>query len=226
MDRLNLLKNIPIFSRLDKESLKRIDSISIEKYYKKGDIIILQDSTVEGLYIIREGRVKISRISEDGKIKVLAILSSGDIMGEMSILDEESASATAEAIENSILIFINREGFRSILVRYPIITLSIAQILAKRLRLADREIEELAFYSVKSRVIKMLIELASKYGEKTDFGIKISLKLTHQELADMLGTSRETVSRIMSALEKRQLIVNEKGYIIIKDIDTLEDYIF
>lgn len=226
MDRVALLKGIPIFSKLDEESLKKIDSISIEKHYRKGDIIILQDSKVEGLYIIREGRVKISRISEDGKIKVLAILSSGDIMGEMSILDEELASATAEAIEDSRLVFIKREDFQSILVRYPMITLGIAQILAKRLRLADREIEELAFYSVKSRVIKTLMELADRYGEKTNSGIRLSLKLTHQELADMVGTSRETVSRIISVLEKRQLITNERGYTVIRDINALKDYIF
>lgn len=226
MDRVALLKGIPIFSKLDEESLKKIDSISIEKHYRKGDIIILQDSKVEGLYIIREGRVKISRISEDGKIKVLAILSSGDIMGEMSILDEELASATAEAIEDSRLVFIKREDFQSILVRYPMITLGIAQILAKRLRLADREIEELAFYSVKSRVIKTLMELADRYGEKTNSGIRLSLKLTHQELADMVGTSRETVSRVISVLEKRQLITNERGYTVIEDINALKDYIF
>jgi len=226
MDRVALLKGIPIFSKLDEESLKKIDSISIEKHYRKGDIIILQDSKVEGLYIIREGRIKISRISEDGKIKVLAILSSGDIMGEMSILDEELASATAEAIEDSRLVFIKREDFQSILVRYPMITLGIAQILAKRLRLADREIEELAFYSVKSRVIKTLMELADRYGEKTNSGIRLSLKLTHQELADMVGTSRETVSRVISVLEKRQLITNERGYTVIRDINALKDYIF
>ena len=144
----------------------------------------------------------------------------------MSILDEELASATAEAFEDSRLLFIRREDFQNILLKYPAISLSVAKILARRLRLADKEIEELTFYSVKARVIKILLELADRYGRKTDDGLKISLKLTHQELADMVGSSRETVSRIISALEKGSLIINEGGYTVIKDIERLKDHIF
>jgi CRP/FNR family transcriptional regulator len=226
MDKLELLKSVPIFSGLDEESLKRIVSVSTEKFHKKGEAIILQDSDVNGLYIIVDGMVRISRTSEDGRVKVLAILSPGDIMGEMSILDEELASATAEAFEDSKLLFIRREDFQNILLKYPAISLSVAKVLARRLRLADKEIEELTFYSVKARVIKILLELADRYGRKTDTGLMISLKLTHQELADMVGSSRETVSRIISALEKRSLIINEGGYTVIKDIERLKDYIF
>lgn len=226
MDRIELLKGVPIFSRLDKESLQRIADVSIERSYEKGEVIILQDTRVDGLYIVIDGSVRISRLSEDGRVKVLAILSAGDIIGEMSILDEELASATAEALEDSRLLFIKREDFQGILLKYPIITLSIAQILVKRLRLADEEIENLAFYSVRSRVIKTLIELVNRYGEKTSRGLKISFKFTHQELADMVGSSRETVSRIISTLEKEQLITNEGGYTIVKDIERLKAHLF
>ncbi|MBC7320398.1 Crp/Fnr family transcriptional regulator [bacterium] len=226
MDRIELLKGVPIFSRLDKESLQRIADVSIERSYEKGEVIILQDTRVDGLYIVVNGSVRISRLSEDGRVKVLAILSAGDIIGEMSILDEELASATAEALEDSRLLFIKREDFQGILLKYPIITLSIAQILVKRLRLADEEIENLAFYSVRSRVIKTLIELVNRYGEKTSRGLKISFKFTHQELADMVGSSRETVSRIISTLEKEQLITNEGGYTIVKDIERLKAHLF
>lgn len=222
MNRIEILKSVPIFSRLDRESLQRIAEISVEKSYEKGEVIILQDTKVDGLYIVVKGSIKISRLSEDGRIKTLAILSTGDIMGEMSILDEELASATAEAIENSLLLFIKREGFQNILLKYPAITLGIAQILVKRLRIADEEIENLAFYNVRARVIKTLIELANKYGERISQGIKISLRFTQQELADMVGSSRETVSRIISALEKEQIITNRGGYTVINDIERLK----
>lgn len=226
MNKIEILKIVPIFSRLDRESLQRIAEISIERSYEKGEVIILQGTRVDGLYIVIRGSIKISRLSEDGRVKTLAILSTGDIIGEMSLLDEELASATAEALEDSHLLFIEREEFQNILLKYPIITLGIAQILVKRLRLADEEIENLAFYSVRSRVIKTLIELANKYGKKTQQGIKILFRFTHQELADMVGSSRETVSRIISVLEKEQIIINEGGHTIIKDMERLKEYLF
>ncbi len=224
MDKVEILKSVPIFSRLDIESLQRIAEISVERYYEKGEVILLQDTKVDGLYIVVKGSIRISRLSEDGRIKTLAILSTGDIIGEMSILDEESASATAETIENSLLLFIKRGDFQNILLKYPSITLSIAQILVKRLRVADEEIENLTFYNVRARVIKTLIELANKYGERIPQGVKISLRFTQQDLADMVGSSRETVSRIISTLEKEKIITNIGGYTVINDIDQLKGH--
>lgn len=225
IDRLNLLKNIPIFSGIKEESLKEISSISIEKFYKKGEVLILQDTEVEGLYILISGRLRITRISEDGKVKVLALLLPRDVIGEMSLLDNQLASATVEAVEDSRLLFIRREDFQSILLKHPSIILEIARILSRRLREADKEIEELSFYSVKTRLIETLINLAKKYGEKTPLGLKISMRITHQELADIVGSSRETVTRIINALERSKLIKDDNGYIILEDILGLKEHL-
>lgn len=226
LDRLTLLRNIPVFSGITEESLKSIASISIEKSYRKGEIIILQDTEVNGLYILAEGRLRISRISEDGRVKVLALLLPGDIIGEMSLIDNQLASATVEAVEDSRLLFIEREDFQSILLRYPSITLEIAKVLSKRLREADKDIEELAFYSVKNRLIETLLKLAKRHGEKTPSGLKILIRITHQELADMVGSSRETVTRIINTLEKsNNLTVDDRGYIVLKDPLALEGYL-
>jgi len=224
-NKISILKEIPLFAGLGEDLLLKIEAISIEKSYKKGEIIILQDTSVEGLYILVSGRLRISRSSEDGRVKVLAILSPGDIIGEMSLLDDESASATVETMEDSRLILIGKEDFQAMLLRYPLVTIEIARILGRRLRSADKEIEELAFYSVKNRLIEALIDLANRHSERTSSGIRVSLRITHQDLADMVGSSRETITRIMNLLERDQLIVNEGGYIVIKDINRLKTYL-
>ncbi len=224
-NKISILKEIPLFAGLGEDLLLKIEAISIEKSYKKGEIIILQDTSVEGLYILVSGRLRISRSSEDGRVKVLAILSPGDIIGEMSLLDDESASATVETMEDSRLILIRKEDFQAMLLRYPLVTIEIARILGRRLRSADKEIEELAFYSVKNRLIEALIDLANRHSERTSSGIRVSLRITHQDLADMVGSSRETITRIMNLLERDQLIVNEGGYIVIKDINRLKTYL-
>jgi len=224
-NKISILKEIPLFAGLGEDLLLKIEAISIEKSYKKGEIIILQDTSVEGLYILVSGRLRINRSSEDGRVKVLAILSPGDIIGEMSLLDDESASATVETMEDSRLILIRKEDFQAMLLRYPLVTIEIARILGRRLRSADKEIEELAFYSVKNRLIEALIDLANRHSERTSSGIRVSLRITHQDLADMVGSSRETITRIMNLLERDQLIVNEGGYIVIKDINRLKTYL-
>lgn len=224
-NKISILKEIPLFAGLGEDLLLKIEAISIEKSYKKGEIIILQDTSVEGLYILVSGRLRISRSSEDGRVKVLAILSPGDIIGEMSLLDDESASATVETMEDSRLMLIRKEDFQAMLLRYPLVTIEIARILGRRLRSADKEIEELAFYSVKNRLIEALIDLANRHSERTSSGIRVSLRITHQDLADMVGSSRETITRIMNLLERDQLIVNEGGYIVIKDINRLKTYL-
>lgn len=225
LDKLSLLKNIPIFSGITEETLKSIANIAIERSYGKGEFIILQDTEVNGLYILVSGRLKISRISEDGRVKVLALLLPGDIIGEMSLIDNQLASATVEAMEDSLLLLIRREDFQSILLKYPSVTLEIARILSKRLREADKDIEELAFYSVKNRLIETLLKLVQKHGEKTLSGLKISIRMTHQELADIVGSSRETVTRIMNVLERNNLIADEGGYIVLKDVSRIRRYL-
>lgn len=225
LDKLSLLKNIPIFFGITEETLKSIANISIERSYGKGEFIILQDTEVNGLYILISGRLKISRISEDGRVKVLALLLPGDIIGEMSLIDNQLASATVEAMEDSLLLLIRREDFQSILLKYPSVTLEIAKILSKRLREADKDIEELAFYSVKNRLIETLLKFAQKHGEKTPSGLKISIRITHQELADIVGSSRETVTRIMNVLERNNLIADEGGYIVLKDVSRIRRYL-
>lgn len=162
------------------------------------------------LYLVTSGSVKITLPSEMGRETVLAVLSQGDFFGEMSLFDEKPRSATAVALESTQTLTLHREDFLAFIKEHPQVALSLLAILSTRLRHTDGVVEDVVFRNVASRTAKKLLELAEDHGRESEEGIEIQMRLTQQELSNMIGASRESVNRELRLL-KAQGLIRMKG---------------
>lgn len=215
-----LLKGVDLFSALDDAQLDTIASMLIEKGYRKGDIILMEDDdSNQSLFIISKGEVKVVLTAEDGREAILASLKEGDFFGEMSLLDGEPRSATVRAVEESRLLTIRREDFLAAMKKQPDLALTLLGEMSRRLRKSNRQISSLALMRVYGRVAATLLQLMEERGvrTKTKDGqsiIVVKERPTQQFIADMSGTTRETVSRVLNYFQK-------KGYIVLDGKDLL-----
>ncbi|MDQ3003313.1 MAG: Crp/Fnr family transcriptional regulator [Fibrobacterota bacterium] len=216
----DLLKGVDLFSALDDTQVETIAQMVIEKTYPKGDIILMEDEdTNQSLFIIAKGEVKVVLTAEDGREAILASLKEGDFFGEMALLDGEPRSATVRAVEESRLLTIRREDFLLAMKKQPDLALTLLSEMSGRLRKSNRQISSLALMRVYGRVAATLLQLMEERGirTKTKDGksiIVVKDRPTQQFIADMSGTTRETVSRVLNFFQK-------KGYIVLDGKDLL-----
>lgn len=220
----NLISQINIFKGLGNTQLKLLVSLLKEKSVPKDGIVLNQEDPGDALFIIKEGKVKVVLFGEEGKEFILSTLKGGDFFGEMSLLDGEPRSASVVAIKETTLLILERDDFLDFVRNSPDIALNILAELSRRLRRTDEKIASLALLDVYGRVAHALIELAKNEGEEVDEGILIRERPTQQDLANMIGTSRETVSRVLRDLARSGLIaVSGKKVIILGDLHDFED---
>lgn len=212
---------IPLFKDFGQEGIIKIRKYFIERVYPKGTTMFVEGQKSDGIYIIVSGLVKIFKLHNDGREKTLAIMGEGEIIGEMSLLDNELRSATVETLERTTVLVISKDDFVSLLQNLPVLPLKIIEVLSNRLRQANQQIEELTFMNVRCRVICNLIQLAKEYGKSEKNEIKISIQLTHAELANFIGVSRETVTKVLGELQDSKLIKLARKQLWISDLDGL-----
>ena len=206
----SFLRNISLFESLNTEQLEALAQMTITRNFSKDNVIILAEEEGDALFIIEEGRVKVSILSEDGREVILSMLGDGAVFGELSLLDGKPRSANVIATEDTNLVMLRRQDFLQQVFKVPQIAIALLAELASRLRRTDRQIEGLALLDVTSRISETLLQLASDQGVETETGVLIQNRPTHQELANMSGTTRETVSRVLKRLET-QGYINCKG---------------
>lgn len=224
MDRTAFVRKVPLFSGIGGRDLGRLGRIGKPRCCRAGETIFSEHAAGDKLFIVVSGRVKIfSSVSK--RNKTLAYLERGEFFGEMSLLDNELRSASAAAIEESELLVISKREFRALLERYPGISFQIMRTLSRRLRQADREIESLAFGRVLGRVAAALIGLSKKYGEKTPDGLCIKMPLNHRDIAEIAGTGREMVSRILNRFRRLEYIRYGPRYLTITNASKLKEWI-
>lgn len=220
---INFLKLVPLFSSLKDEELDAILSYSSKVNYPKNKIIFIENEEGDELYMILKGSVKVVRISEGGEEIILAVLQKGDFFGEMSLLDGKPRSATVISNEDSTLILFNKNNFEKVIEKYPRIALKLLKEITSRLRKADDLIGNLAFLNVSGRLAGILLQLAEEHGQKTQEGIIIKSRPTHQAIANMVGASRETVSRVLKRFEEKQYIMMSGKDITIFDQENIKN---
>lgn len=203
----SFLRQVPLFEGLKEEDLEAIASVTVTRSFSKDQVIILAEEEGDALFIIHTGQVKVSIVSEDGREVILSLLREGAVFGELALLDEKPRSANVVAMEDAELYMVHRGDFLQLLYRVPKIAISLLSELASRLRKTDRKIEGLALLDVTSRISETLLQLADEQGEKTAAGMHIANRPTHQQLANMSGTTRETVSRVLKRLASQGYIV-------------------
>ena len=195
------LATIPLFSQLREGDLDKLAHAAQDRSYPKNSVILFQDDPGDALYIVVAGQVKVVLIAEDGREVILSIRSKGDFFGEMSLIDQEPRSAHVIAMEDSSLLVLRREDFNRCLQAMPQIATGLLRALCKRLRQADNKIGSLVLLDVPGRVARLLLEMADD-----NDGTTITQRVTHHMIAQMIGSSRETVSRTMRDLAAQQLI--------------------
>ncbi|HOA81688.1 MAG TPA: Crp/Fnr family transcriptional regulator [Defluviitaleaceae bacterium] len=217
--RINLLKRIPVFSKLSDEQLMDIVELEIKKDYKKGSIIFYEGDKGDAFYYIQSGKVKMYKTDYEGKEIILNIFGEGSIIGEVTMFNDIEYPATAEVIEDAVVGMIYNNEIENLVANNKDLALQIIKELTKRLYNSQMNVKEMALSSVYLRTKNVILNLAKDHGVKTTRGIELNLDITRQDIANIVGTTRETVSRVLSELKKAEDIDIKGKKIIIKDID-------
>jgi CRP/FNR family cyclic AMP-dependent transcriptional regulator len=202
----NFLKYVPIFSELDDNTLEKISKLGIRKSFKKDSVVLFEHETGTALFVIVDGKVKVSRVSDDGKEVILTILGESDFFGEMAILDGLSRSANVTAMEDSELFIIQRSEFLELLNVHPEVSIALLQELTQRLRSADMKIKSLSLKDAEGKVATVILQLADDVGKIKQGTVEIEKLPFQHDLANMAGTSRETISRTLHTFAKKGLV--------------------
>ncbi len=210
MTHLDFLRNVSLFESLDQQELEALSDVTFTRTFSKDNVIILAEEEGDTLFILKKGQVKVSIVSEEGREVILSLLGPGSVFGELSLLDGKPRSANVVATEETDLLMLRRSDFLQLIYKTPQIATALLAELATRMRKTDRQIEGLALLDVTSRISDTLLQLATEQGAETADGVTIESRPTHQELANMSGTTRETVSRVLKRLEG-QGYINRNG---------------
>ena len=202
----DFLESINLFYDVSDDFLDKASKLCKIKNYPKNSMIILEEEYGDKLFIVKNGTVKITRVNDEGKEVILALLGSGDFFGEMAILDGESRSANALAQEKCELVTINREDFLDLLKNNFQICMNLLEELAVRLRKSDQQIEALSLSDAEHRIGVSILNLAEDRGVIKNGEVTIESLPYQQDIANMAGTSRETVSRVLKLFEDRMLV--------------------
>lgn len=214
-----VLKNVPLFADLKDEILEKIFTLMQKRHYKKGTIILMEEEFGDTLFVLNQGSVKVTRVSDDGREVILAIMGPGDFFGEMSIFDGENRSANVIALEDSEVFVLKRGDFLDLLERYPQIAIILLQVMATRLRRSDQQIEGLSLSDAENRVAMSLLRLAEDLGVIKSGRVVIENMPYQQDIANMAGTSRETVSRMLTLLQRKGFIQKQGRRLTIMNYD-------
>ena len=207
------LREMPLFAGVAREALETIASHLIERRYPRNATIVEEGLEGDFMYLLCEGRVKVTKLSEDGREKILELLDAGSFFGEMALLDQAPRSASVKTLTPVRLLALSRADFLGVLRRSPDLALALIQELLQRLRRVDEQASALSFQRVKERTMSLLARLAQ---EPVTGGERCATPpLTHQQIADMVGTSRETVTRVVKRLkESGWLEQSRKRYLV------------
>ena len=226
---VGLLKGVELFSELNEEQLGMLASLVVSQNFNRDETVVLEgDDSVQALYLIASGSVQVYMTGVDGRETILSFLERGDFFGEMSLIDGEPRSASVRTVTDAQMLIIHRESFLQLIRQTPEIAMGLLSEMSKRLRKANRQIGSLSTMSVSGRVAGTLLNLMEERGVRmrTENGQMVAVihnRPTQQQLADMSGTTRETVSRICSLLVKSNAIAMTGKDIVIFDEGALQE---
>ena len=223
MASIDFLSFVPIFSDLPGETLEKIEKIGLHRNYNKNDVILMEEESGTALFVIVKGKVKVARSSNDGREVILSILSDSDFFGEMAILDGLTRSATVIATENTELFLLQRNDFMNLLHEHPEISVALLQEMTRRLRSADMKIKALSLKDAEGKVATVLLQLADDVGKIRQGVVEIDHLPFQQELANMAGTSRETISRTLHSFAKKGLVELDGSKLRITDYEKFKE---
>src|SRR2546428_644994 len=220
LDKVWYLRQFNLFAGIGELEMRRLVERTTMRGFDGGMLFWRLNEPQEIVYLIKEGRVKISRYSADGREQILDLLEPGDTFGELTLV-QEAEPVQAEAFEDTLICALYRDDFIGLIRRQPEVMLTVMKVLAARLRVAQEEIADLVFRDVPGRLASLLLRLAEAYGRKSSGKLLLALRLTHQDIASMIGATRETVTSTLSRFRAAGLIATEHRSIMIKNTEGL-----
>lgn len=188
------------------EDLRWLEKQSTMRKLKRGEPVYLPSQQADGLLLVAKGRVKICHMTPEGKQSILNFIDQGEIFGELAVIDGEKRGEYAETSEATTLVLIPQRAVRAVIQKYPQVVLGVTKLIGMRRQRIERRLRNLLFRSNRERVVHLLLELAEKYGEPSGEGIDLNIRLSHQEMASIIGSTRETVTVVLGQLQGEGMI--------------------
>jgi CRP/FNR family cyclic AMP-dependent transcriptional regulator len=215
------LKKVPLLGELTADAMANLAETVEMKEIRRRQVIYLPGDPGSAVYLVNGGRVKVSKVTRDGKELTLAYRGPGEIFGETCLIDGGPREEMAEAMENALVTEIQRTDFERLLQTQAMLGYRMTKTLAQRRREVEAKIENLVFKDVNSKLAELLLRLAAEYGVDDARGTLVALKITHQEMANLIGSTRETVSLTLAQFKRKGLIQTEGRKVIIADREGL-----
>jgi CRP/FNR family cyclic AMP-dependent transcriptional regulator len=217
----DVVRNAPLFLALDDEASVALRASMVEMDLARGQVVFSEGDAGDRLYVIVDGKIKLGTSSTDGRESLLAILGPGEMFGELSLFDPGPRTATATALTETTLLGLGHDALGPWLNGRPGVAQALLRALSQRLRRTNENLSDLVFSDVPGRVAKALLDLNEKFGEKRSEGLYVEHDLTQEELAQLVGASRETVNKALADFVQRNWIKLEPRAVLILDLDRL-----
>jgi len=223
---IELLRSVPLFADLEEGELERFSHVAVPRSFPAGTRVFHEGDSSDACYIVSEGSFRVTREHSDGRAITLATLGPGEIFGELAMLDGDKRSASAESITDGTLMALPANDVRNLLSRNPEIALKLVAGLVRRLRAANMRLSRQSFQTVPSRVAGILAQLSREEHDGNGAGGEVTIRMNQTDLAQLAGTSRESVSRFLADLERSGVVRSGRGRVTILDPEKLHNYIF
>lgn len=218
----DIVGSSPLFAALDDETSLSLRQTMHEVRLKRAQVLFAEGDQGDRLYVIIEGKIKLGRTSGDGRENLLAVLGPGEMFGELSLFDPGPRTATATSVGDSMLIGLGSDALQPWLRQHPEVASQLLRALARRLRRTNESLADLVFSDVPGRVAKALLDLAARFGQRTDHGLLVAHELTQEELAQLVGASRETVNKALADFAGRGWLRLEARAVVLLDPQRLQ----
>lgn len=211
----------PLFSALDENTAQRLQDTMDPRSLTRGEVVFREGDPGDSLYVIVSGKVKLARTSADGRESLMSVLGPGEMFGELSLFDPGPRLTTAYVVSDADFISLGNDALRGFLADHPEVAMQMLAGLAHRLRRTNEGLSDLVFTDVPGRVAKALLDLSDRFGRRTDLGVLVSHELTQEELAQLVGASRETVNKALADFAHRGWITLGAKSVTLLDLHRL-----
>ncbi|MDO5501644.1 MAG: Crp/Fnr family transcriptional regulator [Actinomycetia bacterium] len=219
---LDVVRRSPLFAALDDDDATTLMQSLVRSRMERGDVLFHEGDQGDRLYVIAEGKIKLGRTSPDGRENLLAILGPGEMFGELSLFDPGPRTATATAVAETQILGLSNDQLQQFLSARPHVAVTLLAALARRLRRTNESIADLVFTDVPGRVAKALLDLSRRFGRPVENGVMVSHDLTQEELAQLVGASRETVNKALADFASRGWLKLEARAVLLQDVERLQ----
>jgi CRP/FNR family cyclic AMP-dependent transcriptional regulator len=215
------IKNCRLFERLTADQFARLEQRARVRKFPKNSPVYLPSDAADGVFLLAEGRVKLCSMTPDGKQAILAFIEPGELFGELALLEESEREEHAETMTASTLVLLPGDALEQLMNESPQFVLGVTKLIGLRRKRIERRLKSLLFLSIRDRLIHLLLDLVSQYGHESENEIRLSIPLSHQDLASIIGATRETATILLGELQLERLIKLARQRLVIRDVKRL-----